>query len=734
MLDTIICKFLQNPTDDNISHILYYCRTSNLFNLGVLFGQYVSKIYDNSLDAMSEYGICAYYAKKYSLCYDIYDTILDMKGLDEESAIKSIFNQHFAIDHVCNRYTHYDLNKIKEILDRKKRDIPLITLSITTCKRFDLFNITMNTIINCLDIEMIDEWICIDDNSSEEDRNKMKNLYPFFKFVWKDIKDKGHPRSMNLIKNMVKTPYLFHLEDDFKFIAKHGYLKNCLDILISNKTVGQCLINKNYSEIESDIQIKGGEYHVSRSGIRYYIHEFADTDEKKIEWFNKHGNGSSSNYWPHFSLRPSLIRTSVLQKVGDFNENTGHFEMEYAYRYVNNGYVSAFLEGIYSIHIGRLTSQKNDESKINAYKLNNEAQFIKKPLSPIEETAEIELSNLPINIKTYILNLDRRRDRWEKFRKNAKNIEFLEYERFSAVDGKFLKTSHQLQRIFDGNDYNMQVGAVGCASSYFLMFIELIYSDYDAFICLEDDIHIAPKFDIKLLHICNELRNVDWDIVFLGHHIRDVNDAKYKLNEIPIIFKADINVSFNISLGGTIGFLISKKGAQRLLDFINRHRMVNCIDTMMQKSANELNVYYTTTHLVFSECFRRDIPNNNLDTDIQNNFESLTVTTDQKIKEEIDFYNLNDIQVEEYKESDIIDDITKTNMSHEQVILHKIQNMKDDTCIYYKGRNIQEIKKCCVSNNILFYSFDENVIFITKKEFKRNYHIFKRGNIYSFNI
>ena len=49
--------------------------------------------------------------------------------------------------------------------------------------------------------------------------------------------------------------------------------------------------------------------------------------------------------------------------------------MDYANRYFNAGYISAFFEGIYSIHIGRLTSERDDDNKLNAYKLNDEVQF-----------------------------------------------------------------------------------------------------------------------------------------------------------------------------------------------------------------------------------------------------------------------------------------------------------------------------------------------------------------------
>ena len=132
----------------------------------------------------------------------------------------------------------------------------------------------MNSLLNCVDIDKIDFWFCVDDNSSSNDREKMQIMYPFFKFYFKDVNEKGHPQSMNIIKNNVKTPYLFHLEDDWKFFIKRNYIEDAIDIIESNKNIGQCLFNKNYAEIESDIDIKGGIYKTTNRGFRYYIHEY----------------------------------------------------------------------------------------------------------------------------------------------------------------------------------------------------------------------------------------------------------------------------------------------------------------------------------------------------------------------------------------------------------------------------------------------------------------------------
>ena len=43
----------------------------------------------------------------------------------------------------------------------------MITFTITSCKRFDLFEKTMNSFLNCcIDIERIDKWLCVDQNTT----------------------------------------------------------------------------------------------------------------------------------------------------------------------------------------------------------------------------------------------------------------------------------------------------------------------------------------------------------------------------------------------------------------------------------------------------------------------------------------------------------------------------------------------------------------------------------------
>ena len=246
---------------------------------------------------------------------------------------------------------------------------------------------------------------------------------------------------MNIIVDRVNTPYLFHMEDDWKYVNKQKYITECLEIL-QIKEVGQVLINFNYSETGDDWNIMGGEYKtVIPSCSDFYIHEYYPPEEMH-KFVKKYGNGvKNCAYWPHFSFRPSLVKTSVFKKIGKFSETVSHFEMDYAYKYIKEGYVSVFLDNINCLHTGRLTSERFTNEKLNAYQLNNISQFDNNQQDITEESGEgssessesnSEHSNSitqlyqpqtekdTVKFESFLINLDCRKDRLEKMKESER--------------------------------------------------------------------------------------------------------------------------------------------------------------------------------------------------------------------------------------------------------------------------------------------------------------------------
>ena len=107
----------------------------------------------------------------------------------------------------------------------------MIGLTITTCKRIDLFEKTIISFTKeCKDYDLIDIIIHYDDSSSLEDRNKMfsllNRLFPETLIVSKRFNtnsfntNRRHLKIMKKWKEDIKffnIDYVFHLEDDWFF-------------------------------------------------------------------------------------------------------------------------------------------------------------------------------------------------------------------------------------------------------------------------------------------------------------------------------------------------------------------------------------------------------------------------------------------------------------------------------------------------------------------------------------
>ncbi len=571
---------------------------------------------------IKEYALTCYYNGDYVKSFSLYK---QLQGCDDsmEAIHFNEFNSHFSVEHFMYDYSKYSTeNVIKAVMNVSVE--PLITVTMTTCMRMDLFELTLNSFLECcLDVNLVGRWLLVDDNTPAEVLDIVLKKYPFIECIKKGQSDKGHARSMNIIKNNVKSPFMIHMEDDWLFYHKDTFITKMLEIINEDDCYKQVLFNLNYSEIPQNHDIVGGILKSSHHTKQTYV----EHDHSPI---SKYSGKRTCSYWPHFSFRPSLIDTSIFECIGDFCESADHFEMEYANRYTNLGFKSCFLPHIVSRHIGKLTSEKNG---VNAYILNSQNQF-----KPVTHNIKLEFK---------IINLDRRLDRWESFC-NQDVIPRHLLNRFSAIDGKTLHMHQQHYLLFEGNDYDYRKGIVGCALSHLKIWVDFVTSESDiTHMCIfEDDINVKAGFmrDIaKLTKLCNE-NNVD--VLYFGHQKKD---RKGKSDDIikPEIFKANVAKSFEISYGGNGSYIISKTGAIKLLQFIERFGMTNAIDTMVQKAANVCNIYYTVSDYAVAKMYYVD---NDADTDIQNVYDTVAESKEVLIEKEILF--LSSLDISDYIISD----------------------------------------------------------------------------------
>lgn len=662
MLEYLIKNFLYFGDRKYLVQILNYCEKNNLYEISGIFMNFINYFFPNNIELlllMLKLLEKIPNENKYRQMFDIIEKIEKLQGISENDNIFIRDKKSEIIKYIQEDFAYYNIEKVKYLTDKSPNKIKLVTVTMTTCKRFSLFEKTINSLINCLeDIDMVDSWFCVDDNSSDEDRIKMKELYPFFEFYFKTPEEKGHAKSLNIILEKVTTPYIFHLEDDWLFFNKKQYISECLNVLVENETIGQCLLNKNYGETMPDLnRIYGGKNVSTSNYTKYILHENPQTEEEKKDFYTRFDSKATCGYWPHFSLRPSLIKKHILNYIGNFNIDNDGFEMLYSQEYRKNGFLSIFLDNINCIHIGRLTSERNNIMKLNAYDLNKESQFGRK-----------------LKSKTYLINLDRRQDRLENFIKENPNIKF---DRFSAIDGTKLKPNYQLQRIFDNHDLLIE-GMAGCSLSHLQIYIELINSDYDFFVIFEDDAKVVDNFDEKLITIYNSIKNIAWDIIFLGHHPRDNTDEHKDSNNI-VLKQYKAFQSLSNSLGGNFGYIINKQGAQKLLEFINRVGMINSIDTMIQKSCDILNVFYSEPQIIFSNCVR---PGKPVDSDIQFNHRKLNMDFQKRLSDERKFY------LKFY--DNIVDDLKFPDA------LKFVKDPNSNGVIFYYFENIPKLYEECI--------------------------------------
>lgn len=250
----------------------------------------------------------------------------------------------------------------------------MIDLFITSGKRPELFCVTIDSFrANCKDQNLISRWICIDDGTDEEWREKLAKKYPYFVWINKTKDQVGHAKSLNMLSPFYKTEFIIRLEDDWEFVKPGHFVRDAITILSNNPKIGQVMINKNYQESIGDDLAGGIE---SEQG--FFFHQYISDPIAQKEWFEKtHPRRSVLVSWPNFSLQPSVTRTAALLECGPFNQESSYFEYQFAQNYTHRGWTTAFLPDCFCEHIGR---HLNDFSgPRNAYELLGQEHFGRAP-------------------------------------------------------------------------------------------------------------------------------------------------------------------------------------------------------------------------------------------------------------------------------------------------------------------------------------------------------------------
>lgn len=153
-----------------------------------------------------------------------------------------------------------------------------------------------------------------------------------------------------------------------------------------------------------------------------------------------------------------------------------------------------------------------DESGL--WKLND--KIIVEKMSKYFESRDEDDNVIDINQyfdNIYVLNLDRRVDRYEKIKHKLDKLD-IKFERFSAIDGNDIKDDE-----YDFSNFRHGYGmienkyALGCLRSHIEIIKDAKSKGYKRILIFEDDVLISKDINIHL----QKLRNIkDWKLLYLG--------------------------------------------------------------------------------------------------------------------------------------------------------------------------------------------------------------------------
>ena len=215
----------------------------------------------------------------------------------------------------------------------------------------------------------------------------------------------------------------------------------------------------------------------------------------------------------------------------------------------------------------------------------------------------------------YVINLDRRPDRMEKLFTN--NPELKErVQRFSAYDGRKLRLTPAIARLFKPHDFLWKKAIMGCALSHLELWHQLVNEkpDIENYLILEDDVKLQKGWEEKW-NAAAPYMPEDWDVIYLGGILPPNRQAfemvKEKVN--PYFSKVAVNRIFGQTPPNryfhwcNYSYILSRKAAQTILDSINeRDGYYTSADHMVCNRIDKLNHYFIDP--LVAGCYQDDDP------------------------------------------------------------------------------------------------------------------------------
>jgi glycosyl transferase family 25 len=178
------------------------------------------------------------------------------------------------------------------------------------------------------------------------------------------------------------------------------------------------------------------------------------------------------------------------------------------------------------------------------------------------------MQELPIYVINLKKNTERKKYLIEEFKKHKiENYNFIE-----AINGNDLNSEELKNKNIISNNCKLTRGEIGCSLSHYKIYEEIIKNDAEISLVLEDDVFFVDGFNIKYNILMNRIKNINWDIFYLGIncYTNCCKEGEYVGNKIHGIYYP------KHVLAGTHGYLIKKQSIKKIMDcFFPIHKAVD---------------------------------------------------------------------------------------------------------------------------------------------------------------
>ena len=200
------------------------------------------------------------------------------------------------------------------------------------------------------------------------------------------------------------------------------------------------------------------------------------------------------------------------------------------------------------------------------------------------------------DLRIFVINLKRNKDRWKKYAEYNKKLpssNYVKYEKFDAVDGNYLRKNQKTKEdkmdkkyfekiIMMWNAGEKQKGnVIGCLLSHLRLMRKIISKKLNNVLVIEDDALV----DMALLKKTNLNKLPQDKMIYFGGVLRPLTfkDQKFKPDNVRKSFKKNtVNKikANNFKIGSTHGlYYPTKEAAKPLLKYLEGKERIRAIDS-----------------------------------------------------------------------------------------------------------------------------------------------------------